>query len=197
MNLRIANMWAKYSCPEWNKIRILRKFCRLRYQKTAERYWMSPEGSQLTRRYKAGEVIDTYPKPYCLQGFANWPEKGDKKNYNLISDQSLCVIKYPTSYCAWKIFEETGTWPRKTSSERLDAKRWVQFLQEAGYSKVVDHPSEGHRYVGVNPDIGEWGLVVWLEEKHKKGKVLVSSYVKKRYKKWWVKEKDFTWVLIH
>ena len=142
--------------------------------------------------------MNTYIWPYNDPCFANWPEDDSAKGYNLISDQSDCVVKYATSYVAYKIFEETGTWPRKTSSERLDAKRWVQFLDEAGYEKVVDRPENGHRYVGVKPEEGEWGIVVWFEKAiFDEDAAIVSTYNKKTYENRFVPFSDYIWVQIN
>ncbi|MBQ3469415.1 hypothetical protein IJH16_00360 [Candidatus Saccharibacteria bacterium] len=191
-----VNKWAKKSCPKWNKNRLLRKINREKYRNAARKYWEGP-GKKFSEAYKSGEIIDTYPWPYSDPEFANWEEDDNSESYTLISDQSLCVVKYATSYCAWKVFETTGIWPQKTTKERLDAYRWVQFLAEAGYHPAATQtPRNGHRYIGINPDISEWGIVVWFEKELEDGNVLVSSYVNKNYKVWPVEPEDFTWVLI-
>ena len=190
-----VNNWAKNSCTKWNKSRILRKINREKYRRAAEQYWEGP-GRELSEAYASGEIIDTYPWPYSDPDFANWEEDDSLENYNLISDQSLCVVKYATSYCAWKIFEETGVWPQKKSKERLDACRWLQFLNEAGYHSTVSVPTNGHRYVGINPNDGEWGVVVWFEKELGDGDILVSSYIDKSYKIYPVKPDEYIWVFI-
>ena len=195
MKIGEVNSWARKSCTKWNKNRLLRKVNRDKYRNAAKKYWEGP-GKKLTESYESGEIIDTYPWPYSDPEFANWEEDDDSDNYTLISDQSLCVVKYATSYCAWKIFEATGAWPQKTSAERLDAYRWVQFLGEAGYNTMTPRPSDGHRYVGINPGISEWGLVAWFEKELEDGNVLVSSYVDKCYKAWPVDPNSYYWVLI-
>ena len=210
--LEEMNEWAMKSCPRWNKNKLRRRAYRKAYREAAEHYWeTSPVSQMLHAAYESGECVDTYPWPYRDPDFANWEEDDSDDGYSLISDQSGCVIKYATSYCAWKIFEATGTWPQKTSSERLDAKRWVQFLAEAGYTEIVGVPQNGHRYIGIKPDEGEWGLVVWFESDDNSAKYLkdyqgvdtseapmifVSSYVDKKHKAWRVKPEDFTWVKI-
>ena len=196
-SVKVANFWAKLSCPKWNKFRPLRHFARNIYRRLAQECWESKGWQKKIELYKSGSWnIDTYPGPYYHQYFANWEEDDSPEGYNLISDQSGCVIKYSTSYCAWKIFEATGVWPQKTSRERLDAKRWVQFLAEAGYTEVVEDLDPRYYYVGVNPSAGEWGLVVWLESIEDKDEVIVSSYPDKRHQ-WWATEKDaYTWVKI-
>ncbi|MBR3248482.1 hypothetical protein IKF89_00405 [Candidatus Saccharibacteria bacterium] len=194
-----VNEWARLSCPKWNKNKLSRRHYRAKYRNAAKEYWESPEGQRITEFYKydgyLGTGTNTYPWPYREPDFANWAEDGSDDGYNLISDQSGCVIKYATSYCAWKIFEATGTWPQKTSSERLDAKRWLQFLAEAGYAKVVNHPTNNHHYVGINPDEGEWGIVVWFECDDiftLKPNILVSSYINKKYQIWYANSDDYT-----
>lgn len=196
-SVRVANFWARMSCPRWNKIRFLRHLARKEFRHLAEKCWEEEGWQKKIKKYKAGDwIIDTYPGPYYHPAVANWEEDDSPEGYNLISDQSGCVIKYSTSYCAWKIFEATGTWPQKTSRERLDSKRWVQFLKEAGYPETTDRPSPNYYYVGVNPDIGEWGLTVWLEEVIDDETVMVSSYVDKKYRFWEIEINDYTWVKI-
>ena len=191
------NIWAKKSCTKWNKNRFSRIVNRKKYRRVAQEFWESQTGRELTEQYRSGKIIDTYPWPYCDPKFANWEEDDSLENYSLISDQSSCVIRYPTSYCAWKIFEATGKWPQKTSRERLDANRWQQFLKEAGYNQIVAAPSDGHYYVGINEDqkYSEFGIVVWFERSQGE-KALVSSYVNKKYEKWDVDPAEFVWTLI-
>ena len=200
--LKQANSWAAMSCANWNKNPVTRKLYREKYRAAAEAYWNSPGHQRLITRYKNGDnTINTYPWPYREAEFANWEESADKDTYSLISDQSGCVIKYPTSYCAWKIFEATGSWPQKKSRERLDARNWIQFLAEAGYTTVLGPsitPLMFHNYVGVlraERDDSEFGLVVWLEFAGDTW-ATVSSYIDKKYKIWTVNLSDFQWVLI-
>ena len=180
--LKQLNRYAMLSCTRWNKCRFLRRIYRKKYRQAAENYAMSPEGQERTSRYKAGDKCsDTYPWPYCDHGFANWPEDDSPSGYTLISDPSGCVIRYATSYVAWKIREEIGAWPQKKTSMRLDANHWQQFLAEAGYEKEVGEAEvekgiqEGHHYVGIKPDYGEWGLVIWAEGVFK-GSLWASTY---------------------
>lgn len=208
--LQEVNKWAKKSCPRWNKNQLSRRAYRKAYRDAAIEFANSSTGERISGLYLSGvKEINTYPWPYSDPDFANWEEDDSEKGYSLISDQSGCVVKYATSYCAWKIYELTGVWPQKTSSERLDAKRWVQFLAEAGYTETVSRPENRHYYVGVKPDEGKWGLVVWFESDDAQlaakfgGKpfeddshIFVSSYVDKAYKAWWAAADDFTWVKI-
>lgn len=103
-NIKIANFFAKKSCTKWNKNRFSRRISRKIYRKMADCYWYSHEGQAKVAMYKTGHhQINTYPWPYSDEEFAKWPEDDDSDNYTLISDQSGCVVKYATSYCAWKI----------------------------------------------------------------------------------------------
>ena len=191
MGIAFQNTCAKLSCSRWNKIRATRKIFRNIYRNAAER--------RANRTGIKPFGINTYPWPYCDENFAAWEESSDPKDYTLISDPSGCVIRYSTSYCAWKIREHTGTWPQKKSSARLDAKNWEQFLAEAGYRTKVPTAllSFHHRYVGINPDETEWGLVVWYEmHTIEDNRVMVSSYVDHTYKLWSIDPREYTWILI-
>lgn len=198
VKLEKLNNWARKSCARWNSNRYLRRFYRMLYRGEARRFWRSREHRETMSMRMAG--IDSYPWPYCNPRFANWDETLD----SLISDQSNCVIRYSTSYCAWKIFETTGHWPHKKTSERLDAKRWVQFLAESGYTQTATGLSPGHHYVGIDPTVGEYGLCVWAENKSadgfqpylENGTVLVSTYLNKKYQVLRVYASDLTWVQI-
>ena len=195
-SIKVANFWAKLSCPRWNKIRPLRHFARKKYRNLAKECWESAWWVCKTDKYQKGSWdINTYPMPYAHPYFANWEEDDSKKGYSLISDQSGCVIKYSTSYCAWKIFEATGVWPQKTSKQRLDAKNWEQFLEEAGYDVVTEDPDPDFHYVGINPNLGEWGLVVWLEEVDDET-AIVSTYVNKEYRFFEIEKNEYSWVKI-
>ena len=129
-----------------------------------------------------GQGANTYPWPFSDEDFANWDEDDSPENYSLISDPSGCVVKYATSYCAWKIYEVTGTWPQRKTHIRMDAKNWQLFLGEAGYNEVVELPTAPGRYVGINPDEGEFGMVVWYEgDAVVPGLVVISTYKNKKF----------------
>lgn len=211
-DLCTVNMWAKQSCPKYSSLGLQRRRFRKLYRNAAMAYFYTPEHQALVAEYKSGNhMINTYPWPYCEPEFANWEENDSKEGYSLISDQSNCVVKYSTSYVAYKIFEETGSWPQKTSSKRLDAKCWAQFLIEAGYTEIVDHLEEGHHYVGIKPDEGEWGLVVWFEGKLKtcirttdecvvvdlRREADISTYYNKRWLYKTIDPDQFTWIMIN
>lgn len=221
----LANYCAKMSCTKWNRsvwepktrlgkaykkavvdkiYRMSRRHYRRKYQYMAQ---TAAESKGLEMRFwtpgvaaTSGAVMpNTYPWPYNDRHFADWEESDDPDGYSLISDPSGCVVKYATSYCAWKICELTGKWPQRKTRVRMDAKNWVGFLLEAGYGTVVDLPDLGGHYVGINPQEGEWGLVVWYE-KHTPSGISVSSYVDKMYRVWTIKADDalnkFIWVQI-
>lgn len=194
LNLEKANKHARKSCACWNPNRVSRLWNRFCYRTMARDFYLSRKWIDRSVRYLYGEYsLNTYPWPYSDSGFANWREYPD----NLITDQSNFVVKYATSYCAWKIFEYTGHWPQRCSKERFDAKRWVQFLAEAGYPNIVDKLERERHYVGINPNIGEYGLVVWAEGGAvENGHTTVSTYYNKEYCFTVVDVKQYIWVEI-
>ena len=198
-----ANLAAKKSCRRWNKNPLSRKANRASYRKMAKSYWSSEAHQKLIAEYKSGDhFINTYPWPYSDNSFADWPESSAKNTYSLISDQSGFVIRHSTSYCAWKIFECNGVWPRRITRERMDAKDWLKFLSEAGYARVIkatEPLQKGHHYVGVDPRYGKFGLVVWLEdfdEGFNGWVVEYSTYLNGCYTYCSSDRNDFTWVQI-
>lgn len=96
-----------------------------------------------------GGIENTYPEPYR------------SKPQDSIFDPSGCYNRECVSYCAWKIYELTGKWLVKYAS--MNARNWAQRLAENGYTKVVDKPLAGGKYVGVS-EAGLYGHVVWAEE---------------------------------
>ena len=217
-NVAVLNRWAKLSCPKWNrgKVKILgvpvtepihkasRRFFRELYRESARKFWESPEGKRRSYQYKHGLYhVDTYPHPYALATFGNWEEDSSNEEYSLLSDQSDFILKHCTSYCAWKIFEETGKWPqRKTHDKIFHAKYWREFLQEAGYETITPFPLDGHHYVGIKPhDYGEFGEVVWFEKTVQlkndlPNKLLVSTYTDKKYRIAYVDASQYLWIQI-
>lgn len=95
-----------------------------------------------------GGVNNTYPEPYRSAA------------QDSMVDPSTCYNRECVSYCAWKIKELTGNWPRRTGG--MNANQWVQRLAENGYTTVVDKPQDGGYYVGVTT-AGPYGHVVWFE----------------------------------
>lgn len=107
-------------------------------------------GEELTaEEIGMGGFANTYPEPY-----ASAPQDS-------MTDPSTCYNRECVSYCAWKIKELTGSWPKRTGG--MNAKYWVQRLAENGYTNIVDRPKNGGRYVGVT-EAGVYGHVVWFEE---------------------------------
>lgn len=197
--IKIANFLAKYSCSKWNKCRPLRVICRHGYRAIAKHY------------AKLSVKATDYPWPYCDPQFANWEEDDGA----LVTDPANFVIRHSTSYCAWRIRELTGKWPAQKvvardethaqeirSRERPhDAKYWVEFLQAQDcYIAVAETVHPMHHYIGIDPDYGEYGLVVWFESTRYNAKhdcvdrALVSTYENKQYVRKEVLFSDFTWV---
>lgn len=201
--MSLANFFARYSVTRYNKIRPLRLLSRKAYQLLSTLYcWFSPKHHHDLALIKRGEILDTYPYPYSDPFFANWPESDDDNNYSLVPDPSGCVVKYCTSYCAYKIYETVGKWPKRTSKRRrFDAKDWREFLSEAGYWEVDYRPSKNFYYVGVRTHpYRTYGEVVWLERYEGEGNsndiVLVTTYDHKMFVSKLVRVPDYTWVKI-
>ncbi len=228
--LDTLNRWAKLSCDKWNQSKlppvfrrgplktigkisdvlhkISRRFYRKRYRHAAQKYWQSVVGQNKTKQYQDGYYyFNTYPWPYSDPDFANWEEDDRTGSYTLISDQSNFIIRHPTSYCAWKIFESTGHWPKRKTprGEKLfHAKYWQEFLAEAGYETIVVMPQSTHRYVGIEEHSEtEFGEVVWFEklgsvsiDESGVGKVVVSTYRDKQYFVGAVDPQKYLWIQI-
>lgn len=90
---------------------------------------------------------NTYPEPYR------------SRPKDSLVDPSTCYSRECVSYCAWKICEVTGSWPKRTGD--MNAKEWVYRLPSWGYKKV-SAPQNGGYYVGVLTS-GKYGHVVWFE----------------------------------
>lgn len=104
-----------------------------------------------------------------MGGFANtYPQPYNSAPQDSMTDPSTCYNRECVSYCAWKIKELTGSWPKRTGG--MNAKYWVQRLAENGYTKVVDKPQNSGKYVGVT-EKGEYGHVIWFEEDN-----IISEY---------------------
>lgn len=216
--LDLANFFAKYSCPKWNQNRLLRKICRTGYQRLSQK-WIQRREARLRRpvrhrppRKLADHAIkiapedwhNTYPWPYREEQFADWEADDSPQEYNLISDPSGFVIRHSTSYCAWKIREATGRWPMQhgDSWQRFDAKNWEEFLKlNHGRRITADSDmsfiADSYGYVGILPQQGEYGQVVWLEsiyvkfrEKVKHLDYLVSTYENQRYRRYYLTDQE-------
>ncbi|MBQ6130414.1 hypothetical protein IJI72_01855 [Candidatus Saccharibacteria bacterium] len=186
-DLRLANHHALLSVDAFNKSALSRRYHRWKYRQIAEREYWSAKHQTRVGRYYAGELqLNTYPWPYRDPGFANWTENDTPGSYTLISDPSGCVVRHSTSYCAYKIRELTGFWPKRLSNTRFDAKHWQQFLAEAGYAETLPSgvvPTLWKHYVGIDPQRGAYGLVVWFEgySGNYPGSVQVSTYLNQKY----------------
>lgn len=132
-------------------------------------------------------MTNTYPEPYrssALDGLV---------------DPSGCYSRECTSYCAWKINEATGKWPKHTGD--FTAYNWVARLKENGYTKQVSTPVGNGKCVGVykayQNGAGEYGHVVWADNS-----LTISEYnypwpnYKANYHERTVKASDCTWVQI-
>lgn len=100
-------------------------------------------------------MANTYPEPY----------RSAKKD--ALIDPSTCYNRECTSYCAWKIKEATGKWPKRTGD--MNARNWVYRLPENGYGTTTSAPN-GNKCVGVSTS-GKYGHVVWSE-----GTLHISEY---------------------
>ena len=150
----IANFFAKYSCTKWNKIRVIRVTFRITYHAIME--------------------IGAVDYPYANREFAKWPESGT----TAIVDAWGFVIRHCTSYCAWMVWRCTGKGLkkpkpgfRKPGENAWDAKHWDELLLYNGWQPVNDLSSlvakrniPGCCCIGLIPDEGRYGLVVWLED---------------------------------
>ena len=100
-------------------------------------------------------MANTYPEPY----------RSARKD-SLI-DPSTCYNRECTSYCAWKIKEATGSWPKRTGD--MNARNWIYRLPENGYGTRTSSPN-GAKCVGVST-AGKYGHVVWSD-----GTLRISEY---------------------
>ena len=96
---------------------------------------------------KGAAWVNTYPEPYR------------SRPKDSLIDPSTCYSRECVSYCAWKICEATGSWPKRTGD--MNAKSWVYRLPSWGYNRV-SAPQNGGCYVGVLTS-GKYGHVVWFE----------------------------------
>lgn len=92
-------------------------------------------------------AVNTYPEPYR------------SKPKDSLIDPSTCYNRECTSYCAWKIKEATGSWPKRTGD--MNAKNWIYRLPENGYKTKISSPN-GAKCVGVRTS-GKHGHVVWSD----------------------------------
>lgn len=162
MMMEMLNRWALKSVSANNSNRVSRVLHRFLYQAVARLYCVFSRDWRLRKSmYENGCFeLDTYAWPYCSPEFAGWPEEEGW----LISDSCGFVIRHSTSYCAQKLHEISGRWLRHGRGEIYHAKDWLQLLEINGYDEIVREPRDGNAYIGVIPDYGEYGLVVWFEQ---------------------------------
>lgn len=204
-----ANHHAQMSCTRYNKRKgrlgkFSRRYHRWRYRILAKRTYFSPEHQRDVAKYRQGDFeVNTYPWPFCDPGFADWDESDESDDYSLISDPSGFVVKYATSYVAYKIYEYTGTWPQRKNRKRYDAWNWVTFLEQAGYGKTTTCLEDGEHYVGILKKAEhfkktyEWGLVIWSEKvSYDKTRVQATTYLDKKFQIMSVNPNNYVWVKI-
>lgn len=123
-------------------------------------------------------MANTYPEPY----------RSAKKG--TLVDPSTCYNRHCTSYCAWKIKEATGKWPKRTGD--MDARNWIYRLPENGYGTKTSAPN-GNKCVGVRTS-GKYGHVVWSD-----GSLYISEYnwdSRGNYSERNVHAADYQWFII-
>lgn len=205
LTLRLANLFAMLSCSNWNKIPPLRTIFRKLYQHMGEKSCKLKTYRDAVELYKSGQLfINTYVPLYASYGFANWEENNDPNHCTIIRDQSGCIIKHSTSYCAHMIHMMTGKWPKDlpNNSEITDwlAKDWYMYLPKVGYKNFVSFLEPGCHYIGVgdsSEEFGEQGTVVWFEKIDQRNKrAIVSSYQNYEYWIGSVKPEEFVWIRI-
>lgn len=200
-SIKVINFLARNSCTRFQKVRTIRVICRKIYRQIA-----NTEAKKAAEAFEPSThgYVNTYPAVFSSPKVANWEEDDSVDGYSLVSDPSGFIIKYATSYCNWKVRELTGKWLRRpaTKTHANDSAAWVDVLAYNGYSKLVEAPENGHHYIGVNPIIGEYGLVVWYHESTQSangvdtGEVLASTYQDHKYNLYHVNAADFVWVEI-
>lgn len=118
------------------------------------------------------------------------------KNTNKRADGLDCA-----GYCLCKIRETTGHWPKKTQMS-LKARDWVQFLANSNFTHQVPafRLDNQKNYIGINPNVGESGIVVWFEHLYWEGtpKIFLeySTYRDGEYVYESGNPEDFLWIEI-
>lgn len=176
---------AKLSVKRYDRIRVLRVIARRIYWALSDLY---------ATLYPSLPGENPYPWPYSDPEFGNFGEKED----TLVVDRSGFIIRHSTSYCAYRMKRILGHWPDRVQPKRYDAKDWAEYLTDLGFSEV-EISYNGASFLGVNPNVGEYGLVVWFEpcvRYEKTDLVLVSTYFKGEYCELEVRRDDYRWFLI-
>ena len=160
LRIKLANFFAKRSCPAWQSNKAIRKACRKIY------------------RFLMETGAKSYP--YENMDFAPW-EESEGDFYTIITDSNNNVIRRSTSYVAWMIKRHCGSWPkrpvpgeRKPGEHAFDARHWDEILDYNGWDRVPmelwslqpkhwDSNLNAHVcLVGIIPDEGEFGQLVWF-----------------------------------
>ena len=119
-----------------------------------------------------------------------YPETSRSARKDALIDPSTCYNRECTSYCAWKIKEATGKWPKRTGD--MNARNWVYRLPENGYGTRISAPN-GNKCVGVRTS-GKYGHVVWSD-----GSLHISEYnwdSRGNYSERNVHAGDYRWYII-
>ena len=98
----------------------------------------------------------------------------------------------------------TGKWPKidsaSPSTNNWQDEDWYTYLPKAGYGKFVSFIESGNHYVGIggrNEEFGNKGIIVWFEKVDQDNKrVVVSSYLDRKYWIGSIKPEEFVWVQI-
>lgn len=199
-----ANEWAMMSCSRWCKSRRIRDFNRGLYLALVESVYKIPELKQYSEKSLSGDYrTNSYPWPFVHPNFANWEENYDTRDCTLVLDRSGCVVKHDTSYIAWKIYESTGKWPRKTSKTIISDLDWLKFLSKSGYCEMAKEPIPGHKYVGIYPIDNNISVGLWYEattsnpkSKQEDKNTIVSTYIQKKFAVFQINSEKATWIKI-
>lgn len=189
--LILANHYAKMSSIRWNqsdwqpktafgkqyKAKVVDKMHQFSRRKYQRKYREMAENACCGTQYRFLSeitqfndiIVNTYPWPYVDPDFANL-ENAE------VCDQSGCLVRSSASYCAWKIYEVKGRWPKFEDGLSLDAKDWPEAMLSAGYNQRVERPTGNHCYVGINPDDTIDGMAVWFERYDGNGNIKISTY---------------------
>ena len=183
--LKLANCHALLSDSTFNKNALSRRYHHWRYCRIAEHEFRTRKHQAEITSYFSGERrLNTYVFPFSNPDFAPWSDYPSPTA--IARDPSGCPVRSSTSYCAYKIRELTGSWPKSSSEQAPPARDWRAFLAAAGYSTILPAdvvPRVDGHYVGIAPHLGSSGLVVWYEgfSGSRPGSVQVSTYLNHKH----------------
>ncbi|MDO4978718.1 MAG: hypothetical protein Q4E47_01005 [Candidatus Saccharibacteria bacterium] len=212
MNIETVNKYAKRSLSAYNKIGPLRRYYRKKVYKISEQYAdFDLEDKEICT---SADYVNTEPWPFSDPNFCPWLEDDNPKHYTLFPDPAGFVNGYATSYVSFKFYQTTGKWLQKTpiseemgqlakefevkSQHKFDARNWRSLLTMNGYINRVAKPEPGHRYIGINPHFGEFGLVVWYEDDAQlvANSSIVTTKYNRDFKAIAVLNEDYIWIKI-